>query len=257
MDFISASGGNCEIFGIDSRDPRSRAPVGFLPEVFSFDGFLRGEKFLRMFGRLGNRARGQIEEAIPELLEFLDMPGARRQKIKSYSKGMTQKIGLAQALIGDPDLLILDEPTSGMDPIAKIKIKNLLKKLRAEGKTIFLSTHILSDIEDIADQVVIIDQGELLAVDKLDNLLRSDVQSYRIQFTGGGEILLNRLSDYGDVKRVGEGRHEVFCSDAETKDTILKFLLDAKVDITLLRPSGATLEHRFLQLLQREELSDD
>lgn len=257
MDFIFATGGSCEIHGISSTDPESRKRVGFLPEVFSFDGFLRGENFLRLFGSLTDRARDQIEQSIPELLEFLDMPEARRQKIKSYSKGMTQKIGLAQALIGDPDLLILDEPTSGMDPIAKAKIKNLLKKLRAEGKTIFLSTHILSDIEDIADRVAIINQGELLAVDRLENLLRSEKQSYRIQFTGATVVLAAQLRGHGEVREIREGLHEMTCADKESKDAALKILLEGDVDVTMLRRSGSTLQHRFLQLMKHEELSDD
>ncbi len=257
MDFIYSTSGSCEIFGISSTDPSARARVGFLPEIFSFDGFMRGEHFLRTFGKLASRTKEQIEAAIPELLEFLDMPEAQRQRIKSYSKGMTQKIGLAQALIGDPDLLILDEPTSGMDPIAKAKIKNLLKKLRGEGKTIFLSTHILSDIEDIADRVAIINKGEVLAVDSLGKLLHVEHKAYRVQFDSSDNQLVAELQSASAFKRIAEGKYEITCDTRTAKDQLLERLLKSDADITLVRPAGASLQHRFLQLLQHEELSDD
>ena len=166
MDILFPTSGRAEIMGFDSRDPQSRQQVGFLPEIFAFDGFLTGTRFLKLFGSLSGRNQDLVAAHIPELLAFLDMPDAANVRIRNYSKGMTQKIGLAQALIGDPQILILDEPTSGMDPIAKARIKQLFVRLRSEGKTVFLSTHILSDVEDIADRVAIINQGELLAYDE-------------------------------------------------------------------------------------------
>lgn len=256
LDFIFASGGTAEIFGMNSRDARSRERVGFLPEIFNFDGFLRGREFLQLFGRLGNADAAAVNKRIPELLEFLDMPNTGEVRIRNYSKGMTQKIGLAQALIADPQLLVLDEPTSGMDPIAKARVKQLLLKLRGEGKTIFLSTHILSDIEDVADRVAIIDNGELLAVDKLSTLLSSGEAAYKITFRQAGEALVTALR----ARVVVEGDSEAsvaVCASREDKDFALGTILSNGGDIIGVRQSGSSLLNKFLALVKHEELSDD
>lgn len=256
LDFIFASEGRAEILGIDSRDPRSRQQVGFLPEVFNFDGFLRGREFLQLFGRLGHADSSTVNKRIPELLEFLDMPNTAEVRIRNYSKGMTQKIGLAQALIADPQLLVLDEPTSGMDPIAKARVKQLLLKLRSEGKTVFLSTHILSDIEDIADRVAIINNGELLAVDKLSVLLNSGEAAFKITFRQASEALKLALS----ARLAVEGDADasvVLCSNRADKDFALSTILSNGGDIVGVRQSGSSLLNKFLELVKHEELSDD
>jgi ABC-2 type transport system ATP-binding protein len=256
MDILFPTSGRAEIMGFDSRDPESRQQVGFLPEVFAFDGFLTGTRFLKLFGSLSGRNQDLVAGHIPELLAFLDMRDAANVRIKNYSKGMTQKIGLAQALIGDPQILILDEPTSGMDPIAKARIKQLFVRLRSEGKTVFLSTHILSDVEDIADRVAIINQGELLAYDKVSSLLAADERGYKIVFTGGAAELWTALS--GHTKHTDDrGRMEVTCPDRESKDLALQVILRHGGDIVSLKALGGSLQSQFLRLMHQEGLSDD
>ncbi len=256
LDFIFASEGRAEIMGVDSRDPRSREKVGFLPEIFNFDGFLKGEEFLRLFGKLGGANPEAVKTRIPQLLEFLDMPTAGSARIRNYSKGMTQKIGLAQALIADPDVLILDEPTSGMDPIAKARVKQLLQKLRSEGKTVFLSTHILSDIEDIADRVAIINNGELLAVDKLGALLSSGEPAYRVSYRGGDEQLDTAMrlrlvpASEADVETVT-------CVSRDDKDFALATILKHNGDVVAVKQVGTSLLNKFLELVKHEELASD
>ncbi len=256
LDFIQANEGRAEILGIDSRDPRSREQVGFLPEIFNFDGFLKGEEFLRLFARLGGAKQSQVTGRIAELLEILDMPTAGGIKIRNYSKGMTQKIGLAQALIADPQVLILDEPTSGMDPIAKARIKQLLQKLRSQGKTVFLSTHILSDIEDIADRVAIINNGELLAVEKLGVLLNSEQSSYRIAFQPHGAEVIALLQARLSVSIEGDIA-TVTSQNRADKDFALETILRHGGDIIGVKQTGASLLNKFLKLVEHEELSDD
>lgn len=256
LDFIQANEGRAEILGIDSRDPRSREQVGFLPEIFSFDGFLKGEEFLRLFARLGGADQAQVTTRIAELLETLDMPTAGGIKIRNYSKGMTQKIGLAQALIADPQVLILDEPTSGMDPVAKARVKQLLQKLRSQGKTVFLSTHILSDIEYIADRVAIINNGELLAVEKLGVLLSSEHSTYRIAFQSHGAEMIARLQERFAVSVDGDTAG-VTTHNRTDKDFALETILRHGGDIIGVKQTGASLLNKFLKLVEHEELSDD
>jgi ABC-2 type transport system ATP-binding protein len=256
MDILFATSGRTEIMGINSRDPKSRRQVGFLPEIFSFDSFLTGSRFLQLFGKLAGRNKDLVLAHIPELLTFLEMSDAADVNIRNYSKGMTQKIGLAQALIGDPQLLILDEPTSGMDPIAKARIKQLFQKLRAEGKTIFLSTHILSDVEDIADRVAIINQGELLAYDKVSSLLSATERGFRITYSGGSPELGAALSGFASSKD-NQGRTEITCPDRKAKDAALQMILQHRGDIVALKPLGGSLQSQFLRLMHQEGLSDD
>jgi ABC-2 type transport system ATP-binding protein len=256
MDILFPTSGRAEIMGFDSRNPQSRQQVGFLPEIFAFDGFLTGTRFLKLFGSLSGRNRDLVAAHIPELLAFLDMPDAANVRIKNYSKGMTQKIGLAQALIGDPQILILDEPTSGMDPIAKARIKQLFVRLRSEGKTVFLSTHILSDVEDIADRVAIINNGELLAYDSINSLLAANERGYKIVFTGGAVELWAALS--GHAKNTDDrGRMEVTCPDRESKDLALQVILQHGGDIVSLKALGGSLQSQFLRLMHQEGLLDD
>lgn len=255
MDFLHPTSGHSQILGIDTRNPEARRPVGFLPEIFNFDGFLTGSDFLQLFGALGGADKDKVAANVPELLQFLEMPDAGKVRIRNYSKGMTQKIGLAQALIADPQVLVLDEPTSGMDPIAKARIKELLVRLRAEGKTIFLSTHILSDIEDIADSVAIINQGQLLAFDRLANLLDTGVTSSRIVYRGGEQPLAEHLAQLGEVTSENETT-VVICKNRESKDSALSSILAAGADIISVAPVRASLLGKFLELVQGGERHD-
>ena len=162
MNFIYPTHGKAMIHGLPVNNSKCREKVGFLPELFEFDKFLKGKKLLKYMGNLAGFSSNEVERHGRDLLEFFEMAEAEGRKVKTYSKGMKQKIGLAQAMISDPDLLILDEPTSGMDPIAKSKIKHKFLELKKRGKTVFLSTHILSDVQQIADRVAIINKGKVI-----------------------------------------------------------------------------------------------
>jgi ABC-2 type transport system ATP-binding protein len=163
---------------------------------------------------------------------------------------------LAQALIGEPQILILDEPTSGMDPIAKARIKQLFVKLRGEGKTVFLSTHILSDVEDIADRVAIINQGELLAFDRVSTILAAHKSGFKIVFAGGDTDLRGALAGC-TISNDSQGRTEVTCPDPKSRDFTLQTILQHGGDIVSLKALGGSLQSQFLRLLHQEELSDD
>ncbi|MCK4857814.1 MAG: ABC transporter ATP-binding protein [candidate division Zixibacteria bacterium] len=257
LDFLFPTAGRALIFGIDSSDPQARRNVGFLPEVFAFDGFLTGRRFLKLFDRFGDKRRIERAGLIAELLQFLDMSDAADIRIKRYSKGMTQKIGLAQALAGDPKLLVLDEPTSGMDPVAKAKIKQLFLKLKSEGKTIFLSSHILADIEDIADRVAIIHHGELLAVDRISELQAGRAsEGCTIVFSGDSPQLINEINTRAETEQ-DDSRVTVTCRDRASKEFVLQKIMASGGDIIKVTPVGSSLTSHFLKIVSQEKLADD
>jgi ABC-2 type transport system ATP-binding protein len=162
LGLVTASRGVTEIFGQDSRDYRSHADVGFLPENPYFYKYLTAEETLRFYGRIcGIRGR-KLDERINELLALVGMEDARHRRVGGYSKGMLQRIGLAQALIQDPRLLVLDEPTAGVDPAGSRQIRDLIINLKKLGKTVLLTSHLLEQVQEVCDRVGIMARGEMV-----------------------------------------------------------------------------------------------
>lgn len=160
LDFCHVDGGRIEIFGAPHGDSRARARLAFLPERFMPPYFLTGRDFLEYMLTLDKRKVG--EDAMRAMVAALDLEEAALNKpVRSYSKGMTQKLGLAACLLAEPDLLILDEPMSGLDPLARARVKQLLHGLRARGRTLFFTSHALSDVEEICEHMVVLHQGSL------------------------------------------------------------------------------------------------
>jgi len=146
--------------------------IGYLPELTYYYKFLSAEELLRFYGRLFRIPRGELEARIDSVLKLVDLDPVRKRLIKTYSKGMQQRIGLAQALINSPDLLILDEPTSGLDPLGRMKVREIIQRLKSEGKTVFFSSHELGEVETVCDRIAIISQGELKMVGRVADLVR-------------------------------------------------------------------------------------
>jgi ABC-2 type transport system ATP-binding protein len=164
LGFVPPTRGAAYLFGIDVRQPIARQRIGYLPEMTYYYKFLTAEELLRFYAKIFGLSRTETDQRIDQLLKLVELEPARKRPIKSYSKGMQQRIGLAQALINNPDLLILDEPTSGLDPLGRMKVREIIQRLKNEGKTVFFSSHELGEVETICDRVAIIKQGELKAV---------------------------------------------------------------------------------------------
>jgi len=172
LGFIPPSSGAASIFGVDVREPIARQRIGFLPELTYYYKFLTAEELLRFYASIFGIGRAEAERRIDEVLALVELNAARRRPIKTYSKGMQQRVGLAQALINNPDLLILDEPTSGLDPLGRMKVREIIQRLKGEGKTVFFSSHELGEVETVCDRVAILNQGELKVVGRVDDLVR-------------------------------------------------------------------------------------
>ncbi len=168
---IRPTAGRATVLGGPPTSIQVKARVGFLPEQPYFYDYLKPTELLDIFGRLFGMDRSTRRRRIHELLEAVGLAHAKDRTLRKFSKGMLQRVGLAQALLNDPELLILDEPMSGLDPIGRKEVADLIASLKARGKTIFFSSHILADIERLCDRVVILDRGEIKAEGRLDDLL--------------------------------------------------------------------------------------
>src|SRR5512137_1073696 len=163
LGFVNPTGGSASLFGVDVREPIARQRIGYLPELTYYYKFLTAEELLRFYAKIFGLARAETDKRIDQLMKLVELDHARKRPIKSYSKGMQQRVGLAQALINDPDLLILDEPTSGLDPLGRMKVREIIQRLKSEGKTVFFSSHELGEVETVCDRVAILQEGELKA----------------------------------------------------------------------------------------------
>lgn len=189
LGLVAPTSGSCAIFGKDSAKTDSRHDVGFLPENPYFYKHLSGKETLGFYGRLcGLRGRA-LDERVNELLALVDLEGARDRRIGGYSKGMLQRIGLAQALVQEPRLLILDEPTAGVDPIGSRQIRDLIFRLRERGITVFLCSHLLEQVQEVCDHVGIIFKGKMVKEGKLEDLIAIEDQTELILRNAGPELL--------------------------------------------------------------------
>jgi ABC-2 type transport system ATP-binding protein len=201
MGQIRPTSGVAAIFGISVADSAARGRVGYLPENPSFYDFLTAREYLRFVGRAFAMTAEGIEAGTERVLSLLDLQVAADRPLRGYSKGMIQRLGLAQAMIHDPDLYILDEPMSGLDPIGRSLVKEIIKELKHRGKSVFFSTHITADIEVVCDRVGFIVKGRLKAVDSVKNILQRGVVGYVIQVTGRDGITREERIPQQDLQR--------------------------------------------------------
>jgi ABC-2 type transport system ATP-binding protein len=228
-------------------DTRVREKIGFLPETPNFYDYLTGEEFMAYMARLAGLPRRRAREQIGALLEQVGLAGARRLQLRKYSKGMLQRIGLAQALLGDPPLVILDEPMSGLDPIGRKEVRDIILRLRAEGRTVFFSTHIIPDVEMICDRVGILLGGRLARVGRLDELLGTEVESVDVTAVGLASDTIQELATFSLVPPLVQGERVLFRLRTEADvDALLRQVLEAKGRVMAVTPQKRSLEDLFL-----------
>ncbi len=189
LGLVAPTAGKCAIFGKDSMKVDSRNEVGFLPENPYFYKHLSGEETLKFYGKLCGIKGAKLRDRVKQLLELVDLSGASHRRIGGYSKGMLQRIGLAQALIQEPKLVILDEPTAGVDPVGSREIRDLIFKLREQGITVFLCSHLLEQVQEVCDHVGIIFKGKMIREGKLDDLIAIEDQTELILKDASPELV--------------------------------------------------------------------
>ena len=224
LGLIAPTGGSVEILGQEVRSHRSQVlpRVGALVESPALYGYLSGRDNLRA---VGNLLGGASEKRIDEVLEIVSLKGRDRDRVKTYSLGMKQRLGLALALLNDPDLLILDEPANGLDPAGIVEMRDLLKELAAEGKTVFISSHVLSEVQQICTRVAIINHGKLVRVAPVHDLLQSS-GDYEVKVDDPADVLaVLRLQPWGQQARIENGFVVTAAPDGRGRN-LIKFLVD-------------------------------
>ena len=171
LGYVNPTGGAAYLFDVNVRSPIARQRIGYLPELTYYYKFLTAEELLRFYARIFDIPKSETERRIDQLLKLVELQSARSRPIRTYSKGMQQRVGLAQALINNPDLLLLDEPTSGLDPLGRMKVREIIQRLKGEGKTVFFSSHELGEVETVCDRVAILHQGELKVEGRVSELV--------------------------------------------------------------------------------------
>lgn len=178
LGLLDPSAGECRIYGKPSHTVAARQCVGFLPESPHFYRYLSGRELVRFYARICGVSRDQINTKVADVIELVGMTEAAPRRVGTYSKGMLQRIGLAQALVHDPRLVILDEPTAGVDPLGAAAIADIIRELKERGKTVLLSSHLLAQIEGLCDRVAILHRGQLICAGRVDELVReADTES--------------------------------------------------------------------------------
>jgi len=236
MGLIKPTAGSIRIMGTDSRLPISRRHVGYLPENPSFYDYLSATEYLAFVGTAFGMPEGIMRDRVESNLKLLDLWDAKDRSIRGYSKGMVQRLGIAQALMHDPDVYILDEPMSGLDPIGRALVKEIILDLKARGKCVFFSTHITADVESICDRVGIIVNGSLQRVDQVGSILTEGIIGYHLK-----------------VRIPGSDEHaELDVTKGELPETMSRLLSQGK-EIMLIEPNRKDLEAFFLDVVKGKQ----
>ncbi|MBH0204588.1 MAG: ABC transporter ATP-binding protein [Nitrospira sp.] len=248
MGLIYPTSGTASIFGYAIGATQARAKLGFLPESPYFYDYLTGREFLRFYGHLFNLRGTTLEKRIDALLETVGMTHARDLQLRKFSKGMLQRVGIAQALINDPELVVLDEPMSGLDPIGRKEVRDLILRLKESGKTVMFSSHILHDAEMLCDRVAMIMRGKLVACGPVSELIAQGT-------THEVEMVIDRLLPEalerirplaGKVVLQGE-RVMVVLASQQAVDQALDVIHATKAKLVALTPHKASLEDLFIR----------
>jgi ABC-2 type transport system ATP-binding protein len=241
--------GRAELFGLPVSDPESRRRVGYLPEGHRFPGYLTARQTLSIFGRMSGVAPAEMKSRVPELLARVRLSDWADVKVKKFSKGMTQRLGLASALVHRPDLLLLDEPTDGVDPVGRREIRDLLHEEAARGAAILLNSHLLSEIEMTCDRVAVLRKGKAVAAGRIADLTAQGF-SYRFAGTGVDETLLGLFRETGAAAERVNGHVKLTARDAQHLNALVDVARGRGVLVTELTPVRSTLEDVFVDLVK-------
>jgi ABC-2 type transport system ATP-binding protein len=248
LGLVHPTDGQALVFGRPPTEPAARRRVGYLPEHFRFQEWATGEELLDFHGRLSGLDRAERARRVPEVLERVGLVGRGRERVRRYSKGMTQRLGLALAILPRPDLVLLDEPTSALDPVGRRDVRELVRELAADGVTVFLNSHLLTEVEAVCDRVAIVNQGRVIASGPLDDLAGA-VTQLRIMADRVDRDLLALVGRYGDVARVDGTAVTLAVDTLDCAPDLATVLIGSGYRLYGLVPVQRSLEDVFVDLV--------
>jgi ABC-2 type transport system ATP-binding protein len=249
LGLVRPTSGEARLLGRAAGEAEARRRVGYLPENFRFHDWLTGAGLLQFHGRLAGMSGDDLRSRIPKILDQVGLGNRGDDRIRAYSKGMTQRIGLAQAIVHEPELVLLDEPTSALDPVGRREVRDLIRDLRGRGITVFLNSHLLSEIEMVCDRVAIVDRGRVIRSGRLDELV-GGVAEIRVTVDRVDPPLLELLEAFGQLTRVQDCTVTVAVGDLEVAPDMADALVRARYRLFGLVPSHQSLEDLFVSLVQ-------
>lgn len=244
--------GDARIDGLDVSSPRSRASVGYLPEGHRFPGYLTARETLRIFGRMSGMKPADITRSAGPLLERLQIDRWLDVRVKKFSKGMTQRLGLACALVHDPRIVLLDEPTDGVDPVGRREIRDLLREEAANGRAILVNSHLLSEIELTCDKVAVVRRGQIAAMGTIEELTRRESR-YKLVLDGHSENFQTMLESSGVSLEANNGSLHIAVRDLAQLNDMIDTVRQSGVRIAELTPLRSTLEDVFVDLVRADQ----
>jgi ABC-2 type transport system ATP-binding protein len=250
LGLLPPTAGEGWILGRSIRDVEARRRVGYLPEHFRYQPWLSGREVLGLHCRLAGLARATWPEEVDRALRLVELQDWGDRRVHAYSKGMQQRLGLAVALLGLPELVILDEPTSALDPVGRHEVRQVIHHLRDRGTTVFLNSHLLTEVEMVCDRVAMVDRGQVIATGTLQELLGD--HSVRIRLSGLDRQQRASLARFGGLQEDGEWITLRGLTPDRVPDLVAEVVaMGARV--YAVEPRQQSLEDRFLQLLGRED----
>ena len=251
LGLIAPTAGEASLLGKPIGDREAMRRVGFLPEHFRFQEWLTADEFLLLHGQLLGMEKSDLQQRRNALLERVGLTPFRRKQLRTFSKGMLQRVGLAQALLNRPALVFLDEPTSGLDPVGRRLVRDVIREVRAEGTSVFLNSHLLSEIEVTCDRVAFIQHGEVVRVLELDSL-SNDQTSVTIRVSNLTGESVNGLAQWGrDIHRDGEFVHMIVSSDAVLPE-VTRYLVAQNAEVFSITPNRMSLEDIFIETVGKD-----
>jgi ABC-2 type transport system ATP-binding protein len=249
LGLVAPTSGEARLFGLPAGDAEARRRVGYLPENFRFHDWMTGYGLLDFHARLAGVSPAERRSRIPRVLDLVGLSGRGGDRVGSYSKGMTQRIGLAQAIIHEPDLVLLDEPTSALDPVGRREVRDLIRSLRARGMTVFLNSHLLSEVEMVCDRVAIVDGGRVVRSGRLEDLL-GGLPELRVTVDRVDRPLLEIMAQHGRVLDVDDATVVLGVDGLEIAARLSETLIRAGYCLYAMVPSHQSLEDLFVSLVE-------
>ena len=248
MGFLFPTSGRIEVLGHPAGSTAAKKDLGYLPEVALYYPFMKARELLRLYGGLAGLARRELRQCTAEVIEMVGLSGRENALLKTYSKGMQQRLGIAQALIGKPRLLVLDELSAGLDPLGRRDLRRILRTLREEGRTIFFSSHELSEVEMLCDRIIIINRGRKVVECPLGDLVRP---------LGGFQIIFKDHERVPPLPRqpekLADGTLRLHLAPEDQPHTILRELVLSEVEIVEFHSERGSLEDHFVRIIQEDD----